>query len=431
MKGMVKTMILVSVLILLISPIFATGVPEKGRAIPDVVTITFAEHTAQPYDYFLGVVDAFEKKYPGVKIDIQANDTNTHKQKIMMAAQSGNLPDMFWIDEDLMDSLVAEGLLLDLKDHFIKAGINTYVAPEMLAQAAVNGGWYGIPSEQLITGYWINKQIFDRYGAQLPETFDDLLSAVGIFKANNMITISNGARSDFSEWTFEAMIGRYGFWDKWDRIMSGEMSYVNSDFIRFYERINQLAKAGAFSPSVATLDYSQAMEVFKGGNAAMVDSGAWLAGELEELNFSRDVVFWFGPTFPDGVGDQKIATMVGGGPYVVSAAVAEDPEKLQAIINFYAFLYGPEGSKIIADEYNALPVGEYEGTPDRENYPAFSALLATVNDAEWKSMKNQPSNVMSSLVQTAFYDSVYGVINQVYTPMQAVQLVQRAIEEDR
>ncbi len=427
MSKIVKGFNIVLLLLFAFSSVYAGGAQEKSTT-SGKIEIEFAEHVVDPYPFLKGVIKAFEAENPNVSISITGIDTDTHRKNIMMAAQANNLPDIFWIDEDLMVQLVDEGMLLEMKSDLISAGVDKNMSPDMFNQASVNGGLYGLPSERLITGYWVNKKIFRDNGIELPKNFNELVAATKIFNSRGIITISNGAKSPFSEWTFEAMIGRFGFFDHWDGIITGNDSYVNEDFIKFYEKIEDLASAGAFNPSVATVDYSQAMEVFKGGRSAMVDSGAWLASELESVDFAQDVGFWFGPTFSDGVGDQYVATMVGGGPYVVSSEVEKDPAKKQAILDFFAFLYGEKGASIIADDYNALPVSYYQGTPDSTKTPAFASLINALNDTTWKSLENQPSNVMSSIVQAAFYDSVYGLINKVYTPREAAQLVQDAIE---
>lgn len=420
--------IFLSLLIFVSFSVSVFAAAESDSSSGDDIVISFAEHIVEPYPFLVGVIEAFEAQNPGVTIEISGIDTDTHKQNIMMAAQANNLPDMFWIDEDLMMKLARQGMLLEVEDLLKANNVDKNMSPDMFNQARVDGVLYGLPSERLITGYWINQSIFDGYNVPLPETFDDLLAAAEVFSANDMITISNAAKSPFSTWAFEVMIGRYGFFDHWENILSGSDSFVNDDFLRFYERIEELADAGAFNPSVATTDYSQAMEVFKGGRSAMVDSGVWLASELEQVDFAQDVLFWFGPLFSDGIGDQKVATMVGGGPYVVSAEVAKDPAKQEAIISFLSFLYGEEGAAIIADEFNALPVSYYSGTPNSEATPAFASVINALNDKTWKSLPNQPSNVMVSAVQTAFYDSIYGVVNQIYSPEEAAQLVQDAID---
>lgn len=226
------------------------------------------------------------------------------------------------------------------------------------------------------------------------------------------------------------MLTRYGFFEKLDGLNSGEISYVNEDFIKFYEKVQTLKEHNAFSENVVNMDYFQAIEQFLGGKAAMVDAGAWEIAKFEKSDIAKDIGFVFGPTFSDGVGEQKKGIKTAGGVYSVSAKAAKDPQKLEAIMKFFQFYYGQEGTDIIVKESSGLPTTKFDGEVNKEEHPILAEMIAQLNNSEWQSV-DQPYNQMSQNMGNTMFDSIWGVINGVYSPEEAAQTMEDAMALER
>ena len=102
-------------------------------------------------------------------------------------------------------------------------------------------------------------------------------------------------------------------------------------------------------------------EQFLAGNAAMFNSGAWDIGDFEGSDIASKIGFFWRPyLFRQPVSSSQIGIKASGGVYVVSSKVAEDPALLDAIMQFWQFYYGEEGTKIIAEDiprhYRALHI---------------------------------------------------------------------------
>ncbi|XID93913.1 ABC transporter substrate-binding protein [Paenibacillaceae bacterium WGS1546] len=376
------------------------------------------------------IVEQFMAENPDIEIQMTGNEVSQHLTKMKLAAMNDSLPDILWLEQPVAKDMAAAGYLYDLMDEAQKRGITDRLLDGMKDAAVVEGKRYGLPSEIMMSGLFYNKALFAKYDVKAPETFEELLKAVDTFNANGIVPISNGAKSNFSVWSFQGMLTRYGFFDKLDDLNSGKLSFVNDDFIHFYEKIQELRERKAFSANITTLDYFQAIDQFLGGNAAMVDSGAWEVAKFEESGMAQDIGFLFGPTFSDGVGDQKTGIKTSGGVYSVSAKVANDPEKLDAIMKFFEFYYGDPGTKIIAEKTFNLPTTKYTGTIDADTHPVLAELLTALNDEEWKSSK-EPFSYLATHVGNSLFDSIWGVINGVYTPEQAAQVVKDAMMLER
>jgi raffinose/stachyose/melibiose transport system substrate-binding protein len=289
-----------------------------------------------------------------------------------------------------------------------------------------SGKLYGLPYQPLVTGLFYNKALFDKYGVKVPETFEDLVEATKVFEKNGITTIAKGAKDDYSVWAFLTMISRYGYFDKINSILAGKESYDNTDFIKYYEKIDELRKVGAFPKNVTTQSYFQAVEQFLSGKAAMLDSGMWDVQKIEKSAIGKDVGFWWGPTFADGVGDQKISSVVPAAPLLVSKKAGEDKAKKEAIYKLLKFYYGTEGTQIMV-ENQVPPMTNVTVNVDETQHPVFKKLVDQMQLQDWKSQPNQPDLVIPETIATSIYDSIYGVINGTYTPKQAVKVVEDKI----
>ena len=397
---------------------------------PEPLTLNLAIHVANPKGQepaLYSIVQRFMDLHPDIKIKLQGTEQKAHMKKIKMMAQSDSLPDIFWVLPSSAKELAESDLLLDLQpflsDH---PEIVEKLHPNMLDVYSLEQQQFGLPYQSLVTGIWYNKALFEENNLKLPETYEDLKKAVQTLNDNNIVPIAKGANDPYSVWAFLTMLSRYGYFEKIDSILAGNASYINEDFLNFYTKIAELRELGAFPKQVATMSYFQAVQMFLNGEAAMLDAGIWETKKIEESPVAGDVGFWWGPTFTDGVGNQKISSVVPAAPLVVNKHVEKNPEKYEAIMKFLAFYYGEEGAAIMI-ENQVAPIVKFNGEVNADTHPVFANVINVMNDPSWDSMPSQPDLIVSESIANAMYDSIYGVINGIYTPEEAVKIVDSKI----
>lgn len=405
------------------------GNGNSGEAGESSVTLDIAMHVANVKDQepaMYKVIEAFQAKYPEIKVHLTGADTNDHIKKMKIQAQTGEMPDIFWMLPAPAKELNQAGLLLDLSEMVKNTPELAAIDPMMLKNYEDGSKLFGLPYQSLVTGLWYNKALFEQYNVKVPETYEELTEAAKVFKANNVVTIAQGAKDNYSIWAFLGMFTRYGYFDKIDGILAGEEKFNNPDFLRFFEKIAELQKLGAFPENVTTMSYFQAVEMFTSGKAAMLDAGAWETGKLEASPIAGDVGFSWGPTFSDGAGNQKIAMISASAPLVAGAKVKEDPAKYDAVQKFFAFYYSQEGMQIMVD--NQLPpITRVETNVDAKAHPVYAELIKAMNEPGWEKPLAQPDLVVSDAIGNTMYDSIYGIINGFYTPEQALDLIDKKV----
>lgn len=431
---MKKNITILSLVLIMVMGLLLTACNKEGASSSSKennTTIDFAIHVANPKDQepaFYKVIERFQEKNPNIKINLIGKEQQEHVKSIKMMSQSNQLPDIFWMLPSSAEELQDSGMLMDLTDFLVENPKIKESLNESMLNAYNKGGiQYGLPYQPLITGFFYNKELFDKYGLQIPETFDDLIEVTKVFNENGITTIAKGAKDDYSLWAFLTMLSRFGYFDKIDDILAGKESYNNPDFLNYYKKIEELRKAGAFPKNVTTLSYFQAVEQFLSGKAAMLDAGVWEVQKIEKSKIGKNVGFWWGPTFSDGVGNQKISSIVPAAPLLVSKNVEKDKAKKEAIYKLLKFYYGEEGTQIMVDN-QIPPMTNVSVEIDENEHPVFKNVVDQMKLEGWKSQPNQPDLVVSESIAKAMYDSIYGVINGTYTPEEAVQAVDEIIK---
>lgn len=392
------------------------------------VTITLGMHVAnvekqEPVTY--QIIQEFMKQNPNIKINIQGSDKDEHVKKMKMLAQSNELPDVFWMDSSVASQLNEAGLLLDLND-FLNANPDvSKVIPDNMKEASkANNVQYGLPYQSLVTGIWYNKAIFNQYGVNIPKngtTYEELLADIKKFNENGITPIAKGAKDPYSVWAFLIGFERYGYFDKIENILAGKEKFNNPEFVKYFSKLQELGKNGAFPSNMSTMTYFQAKEQFDGQKAAMFDSGMWDAAEIDTA-LGENAGFWWGPTFSDTSSKQTVKMKVSSAPICVSKKVEDDKVKKDAVYKFLAFYYGKDAAKI-SYEGSVVPATNYKVDVDMSKKPAFAAIMKALEDDSWTSPKAQPDLVLNEAVQAQLYDSMYGTMSGNYTPEEALNKI--------
>lgn len=406
------------------------GTPAADPDAP--VTLTFSIQVPDPETgapQLWAAVKEFEKQNPNITIELTGEPVAEHLQKLQIAGQSDTLPDIFWIYDANARELNDAGKLLDIRPILEDADVLQYYPETTVTGFSAGDVMYGQPSSALLTGMWYNKRILDENGLDVPVTFDDLLDIASTLSAKGITTISNGAnQATFSCWSFLRDLSNFGWDDKVAGLLDGSISYNNPDFAKLYEHIAELRDAGAFADNVSTTTYDQLVARFTSGEAAFVDGGIWMAGQIQASDFADDAGFWIGPEFSDGVGDQKIVMNVPAAPYAYSAKSAEDPNKLAAMSKWIVFWAGQEAAQIQVD--GALPPSTTWDVTIPDDQSVFKRALETAFAEGNHAPVNQPDLMVSTAVATAMYDSIYGVIQGQFTPDEAMDHVQEALDAE-
>ena len=400
------------------------------------VVINFGIHVANPKEQesvTYNIVQAFNEKNAGkYKVEFQAADTESHSKNMKLAASDNTLPEIFWLDASEAPEYSNAGVLLDLNDFLNE---NTEIKDALGGMESAftdDNGQYGLPYQCNVQGIFYNKELFDKVGVAYPTdetTYEDMLGMLAKFKENGITPLSIGSKnSGFAMWEFNETLARYGWEENIDSILAGDKKFNNEDLVTCFEKLKGLAEAGAFPENMATIEYFDAKQLFNEGKAAMFGTGQWDCAEFDK-NIGEKIGFWWGPTFTDSDYDQEVAMKVPSAPIVVNAEVAEDEEVQEAVFEFLKFYYSKEAAEL-SYEGSIFPATNYEGMSATDTQYAMNAMLDTLASG-WDSPSTAPDLTVTSAVQEALYNSLFGVMQETYTPEEALDLMDEALENSK
>ncbi|TDC10353.1 sugar ABC transporter substrate-binding protein [Nonomuraea longispora] len=136
-------------------------------------------------DYVQGVIDGFERQYPGAEVEWLDQPAESYSEKVLTQAAGGSLPDVVNLPPDFAFPLVEQGMLLDvgqadrqLADVYVPGGLEAYRYPG--AQGTYGYPWY----LNTDVNYW-NSELLTENGLdpeKPPASLDELISQARTLK---------------------------------------------------------------------------------------------------------------------------------------------------------------------------------------------------------------------------------------------------------
>jgi len=139
--------------------------------------------------YTLKGVDLFEKENPGVSVECQYSVWSGYEHRYRIYMRSGTEPDVMLINYNWLKEYSADGTgyydLLALGDIVDTSGFSK----EDLTSGTVNGHLNALSTAYNAAVFFYNKNILDRYGLSVPETWDDLAEAADVLQKDSIVPL--------------------------------------------------------------------------------------------------------------------------------------------------------------------------------------------------------------------------------------------------
>jgi raffinose/stachyose/melibiose transport system substrate-binding protein len=226
-----------------------------------------------------------EAAFPNVIVEIElGGGAEDYDNKLKTYNASGDLPDVWYSQTTNALPVIEAGNQLDLTsyitadgfiDKFADDGFLKFKGKEIYAMSS-GADSYFTPT------IFYNKQIFADNGIEVPTTFDEFIAVCEQLKTAGIVPLSTPGKAGWAPQLFllETMI-MIEDPDVMTGMLANEVSFDNPVIYNALDRIDRLAKAGAFPEGVANLDYGQAMEIFQSDKAAMLMQFTWEISNLQ------------------------------------------------------------------------------------------------------------------------------------------------------
>lgn len=283
-------------------------------------------------------VDAFNKLGKGT-IEVTFFQNDPYKAKIRTAIGAGQAPTLIFgwgggILKSYADASQVEDLTSWVNEN---ADFKNKVLPSTWGAATLDDKIFAVPMQttQPIVMYY-NKTLFDKAGAQLPATWDDVMNLVDVFNKQGVAPFSLGGQSKWTSMMWlEYLLDRIGGPEVFNAIYANKPdAWSDPAVISTGQKVQELVKANGFIKGFSSIaaDTNADQALLYTGKAAMMLHGGWAYGGMKatQPKFVADgLAFGTFPTVPGGKGDPK---NIVGNPtnYFSISSKATDEEKTTA-----------------------------------------------------------------------------------------------------
>ena len=290
------------------------------------IRVSYVTYTAEDYQ---------DKTYDDVTLDRARN----------------NMDDVYLLNPDTIKALGEEGKLMDLSELACVENLRDVVKTANV----VDGKLVAIPQEVVAYGLFINKDMFDRYKLELPETPEEFLECCRVFKENGIETPVGANR-----WWLETFVLAQAYADLYNggnteaeiaALNSGESKY--SDYMRpGFEFLQEMIDKGYIDAKKAYVS-----EAIEGEGADFLAQKTpivmayWGAANTDTAYGSPDfemVVIGF----PSSRGQMPVMPMTGFGVGAEAEHAEDAVRMLEVITSDEALTVYAEANRVISPSKN-------------------------------------------------------------------------------
>lgn len=137
----------------------------------------------------------YEKTFPGSIVEFISTDTNSREQVMKTAIAAGDPPAVGYYWGTRTNSFYNIGMNLDMKPYFDKAFLDKINSSMLEPGIGKNGELFAIPVTTTYHTTYYNKDMMDKYGLKIPETWDDLTAIFKRVKQDGIFGFSTNSAS--------------------------------------------------------------------------------------------------------------------------------------------------------------------------------------------------------------------------------------------
>ena len=339
-----------------------TGCSAGSGASGGSKTVSFLswdnEQTMKP------VFAEFEKENPGYTVKASyAPPVPQYIQKLQTLLGSGTAPDVFIITAENKAQIMSGGFAKDLSSESWISNIS----PAAKATYTQNGKVYGAATASWGGGILINKDLLAKVGyTDAPKTWQDFLDLGKKLKAAGITPFYEGG--DGIPVSLAALLGLKnqslgGTMDQ--QIWAGKTSFQKT-WTDALDTWNQLFTQGVEPRTVSGLTGDQVTQQFEQGKVAMIGTGSWALGGIQQAAPSLKLQYL---AVPSADGQSYWCGAVSPG-YAINAK-AKDPEAAE---KFVQFLQSKKGVEVYQKQTQSI-------TTTKDFTPTLDPSLSDMTDA--------------------------------------------------
>ena len=210
-------------------------------------------------------------------------------EKILTAAAAGNVPDVIWGLPEYVGEFYNMGIIADLTDYYANWEDASALSDAVIKAMTIDNKIVGVPYESTVRAFLVHDDIFAAAGAEVPATWEDLLSMTEFHDAAGMYVTELATTDVRAAQELLVYLAQYGL-----EICSAQEDgkYRNTwndnpeeleKAAKVFQFYNDLVSNGIVDENVKNWGWEETDENFATGIVASYQTGNWLA-EREASN---------------------------------------------------------------------------------------------------------------------------------------------------
>ncbi len=325
-----------------------------------------------PLEFWQSIADRYMAANPDVKVEIignpSSNVTLPQYEKTLLATDQ--FPDIMVMQNPA--DFVPSGALLA----FDEGDLDYLTDPNV---GKIDGKQYVANYKKQIIGVFYNKDMFAANGIEVPQTYQEMIDASDKLLEAGIIPFSIGLKDGWPQGQLANMFAGTDLLAKdphWGaKRNADEVKFNNPDLVKAMEKYQTICTKYA-GPNITGLTYTQMLEQFFTGKAAMLPIGSWVNAEVAKAEQDFEVG-WF--PIPGDEDANVVSVFVNEGLSI--GADTKYPEVCKDFIHFFFTdkeLYGEflKSEQLFSTTKETV---EYEMIPLRKN---MEEQISTMQEVE-------------------------------------------------
>ncbi|WP_168123958.1 extracellular solute-binding protein [Paenibacillus sp. HB172176] len=399
----------------------ATANTEEKAAVELTLAHGWTGETAMA-KAFEPAVERYAQEHDYITLNVETAPGNGIRDKIVTEMAANDPPDVFlhWGVRET-ERYIENGKLADLTDLIADdPDLKDLYSANAYGSATYRGRIYALPIQENMMVFLVNKKMFEEYGVDIPETFDELKEAVKVFKEKGLIPFA--ANGGTPRAMLLSLVDQLYGDDLRERLIGNQP--FDDRLAQAADDVKELVDLGAFPEGMETLSTLQALELFNAGMSPMYFQHSWTLGSVAEDLFDNVEVI----PFPK-LSEAEDAYMTSAAGYFVymSQQAYENESKREAAWDLVKYLAGPEvGKDLEVISGNPSPI---VWDRDTDMHPMLAKALKLRDSGTVKTSPDH-NELLSAEASKIYNDLVTKLYLNEITPEEYAKLFEEAILEN-
>ena len=227
-------------------------------------------------DAYVSILRNFETATGYTVVDESSTSNEAWKSGVLKRFAAGDEPDVLFFFAAGADSKLLLNRLVPVTE--INTAYPDLALPQEDVLKEADGRVYAVPVYSFWEGLYVNTELFDRFGLDLPTDWDKLVHAIKVFRENDIVPISVSL-SDIPHYLAEfAMLACVPPEEL--ALRPKTVEEVPASWYEGMRLIRELYELGAFPENAAFTGENDTTGLFLAGKAAMQFDGSWQVADF-------------------------------------------------------------------------------------------------------------------------------------------------------